>query len=75
MALRFKFTDKLKIITMPSWKNKQLKKRKDLVKARGFFALVPNFSKDIADIRKGKSSMHKSPKDERVQAYVQARGM
>ena len=59
---------------MASWKNKQRQKRKDLVQARGYFALVPNLQKDLVDIRKGKIN-RLSPKDERVQAFVQARGM
>ena len=59
---------------MPSWKNKQRQKRKDLVKAKGYFVLVPNFDKDIRDIRAGKIN-RLSPRDERVQAYVQARGL
>lgn len=60
---------------MPSWKNKQRQKRKDLVMARGLFALVPNFDKDIKDIRRGQSSNYHSAKEERIQAFVQARGM
>lgn len=59
---------------MASWKNKQRQKRKDLVKARGYFALVPNLQKDLVDIRKGKIN-RLSPKDERIQAFVQARGL
>ena len=60
---------------MASWKNKQRQKRKDLVQARGFFALVPNVAKDIKDIRRGQSSSFHSAKEERIQAFVQARGM
>lgn len=60
---------------MPSFITKQRNKRKALVKAHTMFVLVPNFKKDIADIRRGQSSNYKSPRDEKIQAYVQARGM
>ena len=74
MVSKFNVTNVLKIKLMPSWKNKQRQKRKDLVKAKGYFVLVPNFDKDIRDIRAGKIN-RMSPRDERVQAYVQTRGL
>lgn len=74
MVSKFNFTNVLKIKLMPSWKNKQRQKRKDLVKAKGYFVLVPDFDKDIRDLRAGKIN-RLSPKDERIQAFVQARGM
>lgn len=48
---------------MPRTRSKHKKKKPD------FFATVPNFKKDIEDIRKGRIDKL-SP----VQAYVQARG-
>lgn len=59
---------------MPSWKNKQREKRRKILREQGFCAFVPNFQRDIKDIFSGKIHRH-SPREEKVQAYVQARGL
>jgi len=53
---------------MPSYKNKQKLKRLK----QGL--VIPNLQKDLKEIRAGRNS-HKSVKEEKIQAYVQARGM